>query len=546
MVKSQFYNSKSLDIPDNTPSSSRSLQQHPPHLFSWIKHGLPLLATLMALAHLWAEGPSMSAMFFTKPMDVRNVTITGGNYSSNNKNHSQHHHQHHSNSTNRTITANTSTSPVALETTSKEEPSQTIPENSTSEATSPTVPTPIPPPPLINSSTIFIHGPTWLANQTHPPNNGQPTIFSCHDDGNAIGELRSILMDVLPEYRFVSLLGIGRAPDLSVHGPWLDNLPTTDQDVFITPVGRGCTVGVDRWRTNPQHYTGKFILTSGEDANIPEGMANITYFWGPRNPSPDNQHHVLRLTYLQLIFWLHFRRQGQISNTGAVTPTDSLFHFPRNASQTKPHFLMYGQSNCVPFREEAMDRISEIAPVHIGGKCRGRIESVNKTAVVTQVNLFNWWKNVHVYSQYRFCLVMEHSNSSGYMTEKILMAFGGGCIPIYYGTREIFEFFNEQAFVFYDIHNPEPALARITYLESNASAYDAIMKEEPVLARGQATIRDYFSFSDDVGGGVLKAKMRSMLGLSNAGFSMASISNENSNNPGPSTRLRRALRSWLE
>ena len=107
---------------------------------------------------------------------------------------------------------------------------------------------------------------------------------------------------------------------------------------------------------------------------------------------------------------------------------------------------------------------------------------------------------------------MEHFNSDGYVTEKILMAFMAGCVPIYYGTTEIFDLFNKEAFIFYDIDSPQEALARIAYLESHPDAYNTMMKQ-PVFAHGDDTIREYFSFSEDVGGGYLKNKMREMLGI---------------------------------
>ena len=63
---------------------------------------------------------------------------------------------------------------------------------------------------------------------------------------------------------------------------------------------------------------------------------------------------------------------------------------------------------------------------------------------------------------------MEHAvDHSAYITEKIMMAFIGGCIPIYYGPPGIFDIFNEKAFVFYNISDPQPALVdKVKALES--------------------------------------------------------------------------------
>jgi hypothetical protein len=106
---------------------------------------------------------------------------------------------------------------------------------------------------------------------------------------------------------------------------------------------------------------------------------------------------------------------------------------------------------------------------------------------------------------------MENEKSDGYITEKMANAFLSGTVPIWYGTREVFDVFNERAFIYYDIEDSQPSLDRIIYLEKNQTAYDEI-QNEPILANGKQTIEDYFSFRDDVGGGKLKKRIRNMLG----------------------------------
>lgn len=90
-------------------------------------------------------------------------------------------------------------------------------------------------------------------------------------------------------------------------------------------------------------------------------------------------------------------------------------------------------------------------------------------------------------------------------------AFLSGTVPIWYGTREVFDVFNERAFIYYDIKDPQPAIDRIKYLEKNQTAYNEV-QNEPILANGDQTIEDYFSFRDDVGDGKLKKRIRKMMG----------------------------------
>ena len=335
-------------------------------------------------------------------------------------------------------------------------------------------------------------------------------------NGNAVGEFRSLMQDVFPEYRGYPLYPLGeRGRDSTADRLELQKLNTSKNDLFLWPVGLRYNSLITDWVKN--EFQGKTIFGSGENSDIPSPLEGKQFFLGPRNPPSDfssstEPAKIMRLYYLQMIVWFHIRRNRRFDSQ--VAEDLALFHPDTKPRGTKEHFLMYAQSHCVSYREEAFDRLSEIGPnTHIGGRCQGKTpmnENIKKEKVKTGVVLDNWWKNAEVYRNYRFCLTMEHASTDGYVTEKILLAYMGGCIPIYYGTSEIFDLFNKESFIFYNISDPTPALEKVAYLESNPAAYDAMMNQ-PILANGDKTIEDYFSFSDDIGNGKLKSKIRSML-----------------------------------
>ena len=197
--------------------------------------------------------------------------------------------------------------------------------------------------------------------------------------------------------------------------------------------------------------------------------------------------------------------------------TDPSHHLRGNGT----HYIMYAQANCVGLWDEAgVGRLSKFGPVHCGGKCGGwspNGDNSNLTKVRTNVRFRNWWDNTKVYSDYCFCVAMEDAvDHSAYITEKIMMAFIGGCIHIYYGPPGIFDIFNaEKVFIFYKISDSQPALDKEKALDSNKELYEQ-MRKEPIAAHGNATIAEkYFSFSDEVGNGALKQRMRKKLGLRN-------------------------------
>lgn len=195
-----------------------------------------------------------------------------------------------------------------------------------------------------------------------------------------------------------------------------------------------------------------------------------------------------------------------------------LFDHSRKPRSTQERFCIYATSNCVDFREDAADRLTTFGSVYQGGACLGSsgtllFNTTKKEKRRKGTMSAKWAKNYEQFSLYKFCLVMENKNVPGYVTEKILNAFLGGCIPIYYGTTDVFDIFNARAFVYYNITNPGPALAQIEYLQSNKTAYDEVMSVEPILANGEVTIDEYFSFSDEIGNGTLKRRIREKMGL---------------------------------
>lgn len=100
-----------------------------------------------------------------------------------------------------------------------------------------------------------------------------------------------------------------------------------------------------------------------------------------------------------------------------------------------------------------------------------------------------------------------------YVTEEILKGFLGGCLPIYYGTTQIFDIFNSDSFIFYDVENPQPALDLIYKLEANESEYKHMLSV-PILKDCNKTINQYLSILPNIGDGHVNSRIRDMMGLS--------------------------------
>jgi Glycosyltransferase family 10 (fucosyltransferase) C-term len=272
---------------------------------------------------------------------------------------------------------------------------------------------------------------------------------------------------------------------------------TTESDILFTigqNGGQRCPISYghhQEWLH--EHFQGKAIFLNGEAYN--DQRAERIYALGYL---ADSNRSIQVLGAAQVLM-----------DYGPESWENLFFHKPINTSRQR--FMIYAASHCVRYREEAVYHFSQIKVVDQGGRCGGRSGSNLKKASQFQKNK-KWQSNHDLFRGYRFCLVLENSSVKGYITEKILNAFLGGCVPIYYGTQDVFEVFNKDAFIFYDINNPQPAIEKVAYLEANRTAYDEILTQ-PALANGNETIDKYFSLSDEIGNGTLKRRIRQLVGL---------------------------------
>jgi len=354
-----------------------------------------------------------------------------------------------------------------------------------------------------------------IMNVTEHP----PTIFLC--DGNGVHEAMPILASVLPEYDVVRInfkRGWEKSrvqwelPDVGRNNPW---------DILIRSLTGGCSTAVmEHWIKDG--FRGNEALVSGENHGdyMPQNMER-KFVIGPLyevDPKTNKTNdHVLTLTYLQMVWYTFFR---PAYDTGGKLPESLLADASlRPRGNATKNSLIYAASNCVGFREQAFEEISKLFPVHYGGKCKGSNANnlQNRTKAENGISLRNWPDNIEFYSNFRFCLVLEHSNELPYMTEKILMAFLAGCVPIYYGSDLVLDVFHPDAFIYYDIENSKPALDKIACLEKNSTLYNQML-DNPILRDGENTIAKYFSFRGDIGGGQFKERIRETLGIENYEF----------------------------
>ena len=134
-------------------------------------------------------------------------------------------------------------------------------------------------------------------------------------------------------------------------------------------------------------------------------------------------------------------------------------------------FMAYMQGNCVAYRDELFDLISQYKRVDGIGSCRHNVPE--------QFDRKNgWWEAVHIYRSYKFVLCLESAQLDGYISEKILGPMLSGAIPVYYGSGDIGEHFNEKSFInVARFSSIEKVMERLIYLDQNDTAYAEVLDE---------------------------------------------------------------------
>jgi hypothetical protein len=360
-----------------------------------------------------------------------------------------------------------------------------------------------------------------------------PRIFHC--GGYALNRnFHPTLRSLFPEYQWQDL-STPNAPRVLLREKQVTYLHTHPWDIFVTNwLMNECSDDevINRWLHI--YFEGKILFLNPEDATRldPPIPRPHHYELGPGPPPLPSkiypkEHHVRRhvFYFLQAAFWAQLNlNEKQL----LLDPSNTLMSRSQSTGQ---HFLIYAHSHCVGIRQKAFRQIANLEfssgeggnnnennkrVAYYGGLCNGGVSDNNKAqAYPNKVRLKNWEDNRHVYKDFRFCLVMEHINAPGYITEKILVAFWAGCVPVYYGTTEIFDIFHRDSFIYYNVMDPQPALNQLQYLEANKTAYQEMLRH-PILVKDAA--KKFFSLGNEIGGGFLKAEIRSFLGLDEFSF----------------------------
>lgn len=150
-------------------------------------------------------------------------------------------------------------------------------------------------------------------------------------------------------------------------------------------------------------------------------------------------------------------------------------------------FLVSNGNNASPVRDLFFDMLSEYKKVNSGGKYRNNMP--DGKAIPTNHEL-------DFISKQKFMIAFENSTFPGYTTEKIINAWAGGAIPIYWGDPDIKKVFNEKAFIEVRGNTAEAvqeAIDRVILIDRDREQYQKMLNE-PILCR-EKKVPPYFDES---------------------------------------------------
>lgn len=134
-------------------------------------------------------------------------------------------------------------------------------------------------------------------------------------------------------------------------------------------------------------------------------------------------------------------------------------------------FCNYVISNALsaPDRTKMIEVLNSYKTVDSGGRYKNNVGGAVPDKIEFEKN-------------YKFTMAIENSSSNGYTTEKIMEAFAGATIPIYYGSPDIAKEFNEKAFInCHSFDSFEAVLEKVKEIDNNEELFLSMIKE-PILS----------------------------------------------------------------
>ena len=138
-------------------------------------------------------------------------------------------------------------------------------------------------------------------------------------------------------------------------------------------------------------------------------------------------------------------------------------------------------------RNQFLEKLEKKVNITYAGRYKNNFENIKFAYNTNEFNDF--------VKQFKFIISMENSKEETYITEKIIHGFRAGIIPIYWGSPEIYKYFNEKRFLNLD-NNDDKLINQIIKLINNEEEWLKVVNQ-PVF-KNNVLERDLNNISYDI------------------------------------------------
>jgi hypothetical protein len=170
-----------------------------------------------------------------------------------------------------------------------------------------------------------------------------------------------------------------------------------------------------------------------------------------------------------------------------VTNRSETEHYLKLKNKKKNKYInfIYSNSNC-NLRNEYYNFLSKSKKIDSYGKLFNNIRHFkNNSFPEGQKNL--------IISDYKYTIAFENSKHENYVTEKIWQPICLNSIPIYWGDKSVFNFFNKKKIIYIeDINDFKKSLIEIDKIDSSNQLYLEMLNED-IFTNNEA--REYYQYA---------------------------------------------------
>ncbi len=153
-----------------------------------------------------------------------------------------------------------------------------------------------------------------------------------------------------------------------------------------------------------------------------------------------------------------------------------VLNIPQIFNKTKFCAFMY--TNCdekyegVKYRNIFYDKLNEKLKVDSLGKCKNNNYIKNGSHYNSNI----------IFRDYKFVIAIENNFIDGYITEKLINPILAGCIPIYYGAKDVNNYFNKDRIInIRDYNTIEECIEYILKVNNDDNLFNNIIKQPALI-----------------------------------------------------------------